>query len=195
MLQVVDTQWKDHLYSLDHLKDGIGLRGYGQRDPLVEYKKESFALFQAMRERVDDEMLRYLWRLRPVVSDGGQPVAPHAAAPGHADHHEPRPGWRRPPRRSRRGPRPRRCPSRRRRVRPASAETTPRSGPSGTTGRRWAATTRAPAAAARSTRSATARSDHACALTFSTRSRPPRSALVVSGAAGWPAAPSNFPSH
>ena len=79
MLQVVDTQWKDHLYSLDHLKDGIGLRGYGQRDPLVEYKKESFALFQAMRERVDDEMLRYLWRLRPVVSDGsGQPVAARA---------------------------------------------------------------------------------------------------------------------
>ena len=43
MLQIVDTQWKDHLYSLDHLKEGIGLRGYGQRDPLVEYKKESFA--------------------------------------------------------------------------------------------------------------------------------------------------------
>ena len=78
MLQVVDTQWKDHLYSLDHLKDGIGLRGYGQRDPLVEYKKESFALFQAMRERVDDEMLRYLWRLRPVVSDGSQPVTARA---------------------------------------------------------------------------------------------------------------------
>jgi preprotein translocase subunit SecA len=79
MLQVVDTQWKDHLYSLDHLKDGIGLRGYGQRDPLVEYKKESFALFQAMRERVDDEMLRYLWRLRPVVSDGsGSSVAARA---------------------------------------------------------------------------------------------------------------------
>src|SRR5207247_1041741 len=47
MLQIVDAQWKDHLYSLDHLKEGIGLRGYGQRDPLVEYKKESFALFQA----------------------------------------------------------------------------------------------------------------------------------------------------
>ncbi|HUR49391.1 MAG TPA: preprotein translocase subunit SecA, partial [Acidimicrobiales bacterium] len=44
MLQIVDAQWKDHLYSLDHLKEGIGLRGYGQRDPLVEYKKESFAL-------------------------------------------------------------------------------------------------------------------------------------------------------
>ena len=44
------AQWKDHLYSLDHLKEGIGLRGYGQRDPLVEYKKESFALFQAMKD-------------------------------------------------------------------------------------------------------------------------------------------------
>ncbi len=88
MLQVVDTQWKDHLYSLDHLKEGIGLRGYGQRDPLVEYKKESFALFQAMRERVDEEIVRYLWRLRPVVTDGSaerlqQPrrPAPRAAAP------------------------------------------------------------------------------------------------------------------
>ena len=45
MLQIVDQQWKDHLYSLDHLKEGIGLRGYGQRDPLVEYKRESFELF------------------------------------------------------------------------------------------------------------------------------------------------------
>ena len=68
MLQVVDAQWKDHLYSLDHLKEGIGLRGYGQRDPLVEYKKESFALFQGMKERIDEEMVRYLWRLRPVIS-------------------------------------------------------------------------------------------------------------------------------
>ena len=55
MLQIVDTQWKDHLYSLDHLKEGIGLRGYGQRDPLVEYKKESFALFQDMKARIDEE--------------------------------------------------------------------------------------------------------------------------------------------
>ncbi len=65
MLQIVDGQWKDHLYSLDHLKEGIGLRGYGQRDPLVEYKKESFQLFQAMKERVDEEIVRYLWGLRP----------------------------------------------------------------------------------------------------------------------------------
>ena len=82
MLQIVDAQWKDHLYSLDHLKEGIGLRGYGQRDPLVEYKKESFTLFQAMKERIDDEMVRYLWRLRPVV-EGGETRAPEVrrAAP------------------------------------------------------------------------------------------------------------------
>jgi preprotein translocase subunit SecA len=79
MLQIVDAQWKDHLYSLDHLKEGIGLRGYGQRDPLVEYKRESFDLFQAMKARIDEEMVRYLWRLRPVIErpadDTGAPAA------------------------------------------------------------------------------------------------------------------------
>jgi len=74
MLQIVDAQWKDHLYSLDHLKEGIGLRGYGQRDPLVEYKKESFTLFQAMQERVEDDIVRYLWRLRPVVGGEDAPA-------------------------------------------------------------------------------------------------------------------------
>jgi preprotein translocase subunit SecA len=85
MLQIVDSQWKDHLYSLDHLKEGIGLRGYGQRDPLVEYKKESFTLFSAMRDRVEEEIVRYLWRLTPIMgsdapgadgTDGGGPVLP-----------------------------------------------------------------------------------------------------------------------
>ena len=76
MLQIVDVQWKDHLYSLDHLKEGIGLRGYGQRDPLVEYKKESFMLFQAMKERVDEEIVRYLWWLRPVITESGEGTAP-----------------------------------------------------------------------------------------------------------------------
>jgi preprotein translocase subunit SecA len=82
MLQIVDAQWKDHLYSLDHLKEGIGLRGYGQRDPLVEYKKESFGLFTAMRDRVEEEIVRYLWRLMPVMGDGTQPAAvPQRPAP------------------------------------------------------------------------------------------------------------------
>ena len=67
MLQVVDSQWKDHLYSLDHLKEGIGLRGYGQRNPLVEYKRESFSMFQDMKERIDHDTVRYLWRLQPAA--------------------------------------------------------------------------------------------------------------------------------
>jgi preprotein translocase subunit SecA len=78
MLQIVDAQWKDHLYSLDHLKEGIGLRGYGQRDPLVEYKKESYALFQDMKARIEEEIVRYLFWLRPVTMEEGQPEAPAA---------------------------------------------------------------------------------------------------------------------
>ncbi len=64
MLQVVDQQWKEHLLAMDHLKEGIGLRGYSQRDPLVEYKRESFALFEAMMDRVEDETLRILYLLK-----------------------------------------------------------------------------------------------------------------------------------
>ena len=75
MLQVVDSQWKDHLYGLDHLKEGIGLRGYGQRDPLVEYKRESFSMFQAMKDRIDEETVKYLWRLQPVARDPEGAVA------------------------------------------------------------------------------------------------------------------------
>ena len=76
MLQIVDTQWKDHLYSLDHLKEGIGLRGYGQRDPLVEYKKESFALFTDMKARIEEDIVRYLFHLRPVANDEAPIAAP-----------------------------------------------------------------------------------------------------------------------
>ena len=66
MLQVVDQQWKDHLLAIDHLKEGIGLRGYGQRDPLIEYKKESFELFTLMKERIEDLIVQYLFKLQPV---------------------------------------------------------------------------------------------------------------------------------
>ncbi len=64
MLTVIDQQWKDHLLSMDHLKEGIGLRGYGQKDPLVEYKKESYGLFQDLMERIEDEIVRYLFFLQ-----------------------------------------------------------------------------------------------------------------------------------
>jgi preprotein translocase subunit SecA len=81
MLQVIDDQWKDHLLSMDHLKEGIHLRGYGQKDPLVEYKKESFILFQDMMDRIEDETLRYLFFLQVQRGDPGlgrpaEPVLP-----------------------------------------------------------------------------------------------------------------------
>ncbi len=67
MLNIIDAQWKDHLLALDHLKQGIGLVGYGQKDPLVEYKKESFDLFQAMLDRIDTFTIRSLCNLQVVV--------------------------------------------------------------------------------------------------------------------------------
>ena len=67
MLQVIDQQWKDHLLGMDYLKEGIGLRGYGQRDPLVEYKKESYEMFQAMLDRVEEDTVRYLFFIQPVL--------------------------------------------------------------------------------------------------------------------------------
>jgi preprotein translocase subunit SecA len=66
MLNIIDAQWKDHLLALDHLKQGIGLVGYGQKDPLVEYKKESFDLFQAMLDRIDTFTIRSLFNLQIV---------------------------------------------------------------------------------------------------------------------------------
>jgi preprotein translocase subunit SecA len=69
MLRVVDGAWKDHLLALDHLKEGISLRGYGQRDPKQEYKRESFELFQAMKERIEDTIIKALFRLEPVSEE------------------------------------------------------------------------------------------------------------------------------
>ncbi len=65
ILDIVDGQWKDHLLTLDHLKEGIGLRGYGQKDPLVEFKKEAFLLFEDMMNRIDTETVRFLYLMQP----------------------------------------------------------------------------------------------------------------------------------
>jgi preprotein translocase subunit SecA len=65
ILDIVDGQWKDHLLTLDHLKEGIGLRGYGQKDPLVEFKKEAFTLFEDMMTRLDTEAVRFLFLMQP----------------------------------------------------------------------------------------------------------------------------------
>jgi preprotein translocase subunit SecA len=65
LLDIVDAQWKDHLLTLDHLKEGIGLRGYGQKDPLVEFKKEAFTLFDDLMNRIDTEAVRFLFLMQP----------------------------------------------------------------------------------------------------------------------------------
>jgi preprotein translocase subunit SecA len=69
MLNIIDAQWKDHLLSLDHLKQGIGLVGYGQKDPLVEYKKQSFDMFQEMLDRIDTNTIRSLFNLQVVAEE------------------------------------------------------------------------------------------------------------------------------
>jgi len=66
MLSIIDSHWKDHLLNLDHLREGIGLRGYGQRDPLVEYKKESHMLFEEMVNRIEEDIVKYIFILEPV---------------------------------------------------------------------------------------------------------------------------------
>jgi preprotein translocase subunit SecA len=77
-LSVIDQQWKDHLLSMDHLKEGIGMRAYGQKDPLIEYKKEGFQIFQDMMDRIEDETIRFLFFLQAVRGE-----RPHV--PGEED--------------------------------------------------------------------------------------------------------------
>ena len=74
MLEIIDNQWKDHLLSIDHLKQGIGLVGYGQKDPVVEYKKESFDMFQAMLDRIDTLSVRALFHLQIVTQQEAEDV-------------------------------------------------------------------------------------------------------------------------
>jgi preprotein translocase subunit SecA len=70
MLSVIDGLWKDHLLAMDHLKEGIGLRGYAQRDPLVEYKRESFDMFEAMMQKFQEDTVRFLFRMQILGPDG-----------------------------------------------------------------------------------------------------------------------------
>jgi preprotein translocase subunit SecA len=73
MLSVIDGLWKDHLLSMDHLKEGIGLRGYAQQDPLVAYKRESYDMFEAMILKFHEDTARFLFRMQ-ILGPDGQPV-------------------------------------------------------------------------------------------------------------------------
>lgn len=75
MLSVLDQQWKDHLLNMDHLREGIGLRGYGQHDPLVEYKRESFDMFEEMMRKFQEDTVRYLYLMQVIGADQRQAMA------------------------------------------------------------------------------------------------------------------------
>jgi preprotein translocase subunit SecA len=74
LLQVIDHHWKDHLLAMDQLRDGIGLRGYGQKDPLIEYKREGFDLFAAMMERIKADAVDRLFRVQAVRGEAPPPT-------------------------------------------------------------------------------------------------------------------------
>jgi len=84
MLSVLDQQWKEHLLNMDHLREGIGLRGYGQHDPLVEYKRESFDMFEAMMERFQEDTVRYLYLMQVIGADQAAQMHEQQHAPAQA---------------------------------------------------------------------------------------------------------------
>jgi preprotein translocase subunit SecA len=98
LLQMIDTAWKEHLYELDQVKKGIGLRAYGQKDPKIEYQKESFAMFEQMMHRIREATIEYLFRIqitpeKPVRRAAAVAAGPaDAAAPQEATRQEQRAG-------------------------------------------------------------------------------------------------------
>jgi preprotein translocase subunit SecA len=82
MLSVIDQLWKEHLLNMDHLREGIGLRGYAQHDPLVEYKRESFEMFESMMQKFEEDTVRYLYLMQIVDRATGRPVEAQPAEAG-----------------------------------------------------------------------------------------------------------------
>jgi preprotein translocase subunit SecA len=85
VLQVLDRRWRDHLYEMDYLKDGIGLRAMAQRDPLIEYQREGYAMFQSMMGQIKEESVGYLYNLEVEVRRAGEAEATEVEAKGLAD--------------------------------------------------------------------------------------------------------------
>jgi preprotein translocase subunit SecA len=74
LLSITDNEWRSHLYEMDYLQEGIGLRSYGQKDPLVEFQREGYAMFESMKESIRDEFVRYIYRIELVRQD--EPARP-----------------------------------------------------------------------------------------------------------------------
>ena len=81
LLNITDTKWREHLYEMDYLQEGIHLRAYAQRDPLTEYRREAFAMFEALTQSIREDFVKYIYRVELVRQEQQQPAA-RAAGPG-----------------------------------------------------------------------------------------------------------------
>jgi preprotein translocase subunit SecA len=84
LLKILDAQWKDHLHSMDGLREGVGLRGYASRDPKIEYQREGYALFEEMNARIDEQVMDVVWKFalpQPVLERAPAPAPPPLAGP------------------------------------------------------------------------------------------------------------------
>lgn len=91
MLRVVDGKWMEHLDAMDMLREGIGLRAYGQRDPLIEYKIEAYDMFQQMIDLIQEDMVKYMFRVNIVIQPEDRLQQAHAIHEGDLDQEPPRP--------------------------------------------------------------------------------------------------------
>jgi len=85
LLSITDNEWRSHLYEMDYLQEGIGLRSYGQKDPLVEFQREGYAMFESMKESIRDEFVRYIYRIELVRQDEPARPRPQRVVNQHGD--------------------------------------------------------------------------------------------------------------
>jgi preprotein translocase subunit SecA len=85
LLNITDTKWREHLYEMDYLQEGIHLRAYGQRDPLTEYRREAFAMFEELVHSIRTDFVRYIYRVELVRQDQQQQRAPQRVQENKAE--------------------------------------------------------------------------------------------------------------
>jgi preprotein translocase subunit SecA len=85
LLNITDTRWREHLYEMDYLQEGIHLRAYGQKDPLTEYRREAFSMFEEFRSSIEDGFVRYIYRVELVRQDEPARPRPQRVQMQHGD--------------------------------------------------------------------------------------------------------------
>jgi preprotein translocase subunit SecA len=85
LLSIIDNMWREHLYEMDYLEEGIHLRAYGQRDPLTEYRREAFQMFEEMKDGITDEFVKYIYRVELVRQDEPSRPRPQRVTASHGD--------------------------------------------------------------------------------------------------------------